>query len=1007
MSDFPEPTGTAESVYPISKETTTFFSVRDKIAFIVAGLVAFAGYWYTLAPSVTLEDSGGFLTAAHNLGVPHPPGYPVWTVLSWVWQSIIPFGSVAWRVNLLSAFLGALAVGCAALLISKSGRVMASRCGFLQRIQDGNAVPRIILASSVSAALLLAFSPVLWSQSVITEVYTLNAFFLMATLVLLYRWSFETERRGRLYLAAFLWGVSLTNHQTLVLLTVAFPTFVWFADRKLGRYVLAPILAVIVLGVLKMIVTPGSLLHQGAFSAAWVLAHGVGAGAWLYLLWRQGPGLAPMWRQTIATYAAVILGLALYGFLPLSSATNPPMNWGYTRTPTGFFHHFLRGQYEKVRTERTALQFWGQVNMFFDDLKAQFNIVYALIALVALFFYRDLAREDQHWLVFLLIAFLFLGLDYIFLSNPSFDRQKLFAERLFFLPCHCIYAVWIGYGLILGMGYILSERPQFEGAALPLALLVSALPLASVALNWADNEKRGHDFGYQFGYRMFKPGGGYPEMEKGAILFGGTDPGRFVPTYMIYVESQVPPRAKTQLPKYPESGTFDRRDVYIITQNALADRVYLNSVRDHYGPERPDPEDPESVKDRPGWQRGLLSFGLQHLGRAGMYPREAIWVPGESDLQTAFQQYLDELRTRPRLPGEDVKVEGGRVNVQGLASIMAVNGYVIREIFDHNKEQHAFYIEESNAIPWMYPYLEPYGIIFKINDQPLPQITPAMVARDRGYWDALFAGLHDDPRFNRDDVAEETFSKLRSAIGGLYAFRHMASEAEYAYKQAIALCPDGPDGNFHLAQLYVESGRFDDAVAVFEEYQRHDRYNLRIRGAIRVVQELKRQMGEIRELEQEYAAQPGDLPLALQLIDTYAKLQRTEAIDAIVTALLGGPNPPPEVFLQIAQRYLGIGRLDRAADLLTVMTQRYPQSQGAWYNLSLVQSARKNCDEAVWALERALSLDDADHHVLETIRHDKRLDNCRQYPQFQQLIGLQSNQPPSAVTLPGGATIAH
>ena len=114
-----------------------------------------------------------------------------------------------------------------------------------------------IFASAVSASLILAFSPVMWSQSVITEAYALDAFLLMVTLMLLYRWSFEPERRGRLYLAAFLWGVSLTNHQTLVLLTVAFPTFVWLADRKLGRDLLVPILAVIVLGVFKMIVTPG------------------------------------------------------------------------------------------------------------------------------------------------------------------------------------------------------------------------------------------------------------------------------------------------------------------------------------------------------------------------------------------------------------------------------------------------------------------------------------------------------------------------------------------------------------------------------------------------------------------------------------------------------------------------------------------------------------------------------------------------------------------------------
>ncbi len=996
-----------ESARGISHVATPFFSVCDKVAFVLASTVAFAGYWYTLAPSVTLEDAGGFLTVACNLGVPHPPGYPVWTILAWIWQWMIPFGSVAWRVNLMSAFFGALAVGCAALLISKSGRVMASRCGFLQQIENERGLRRIILASSVSASLILAFSPVMWSQSVITAVCALNAFFLMATLVLLYRWSFETERRGRLYLAAFLWGVSLTNHQTLVLLTVAFPTFVWLADRKLGRDVLVPILAVIVLGVLKMMVTRDSLFHQGGFSAIWILAHGVGAGVWLYLLWREGHGLLLMWRQVIATYAAVILGLTLYAYLPLSSATNPPMNWGYTRTVAGFLHHFTRGQYEKIHTERTALQFWGQVNMFFDDLKTQFNIVYALIALVALFFYRDLAREDRNWLVFLLIAFLFLALDYIFFSNPVFEKQKQFTNLVFFLPCHCLYALWIGYGLILGAGYLVSEKPWLQGAALPMALLVCALPIVSVAINWADNEERGHDFGYQFGYRMLKPGGGYPEMDKGAVLFGGTDPGRFVPTYMIYVESQVPPRARTQLAKYPESATFDRRDVYILTQNALADRTYMDCVRDHYGAGRPDPKNPETLKDRSGWQRALFHFAWQGLGREEAYPQEAIWVPGESDFQMALQQYLEELRARPRLPGEDVKVEGGRVSVQGLASIMAVNGYVIREIFDHNRDRHAFYIEESYAIPWLYPYLEPYGIILKINRDPLPQITPAMVARDRAYWDALFEDLHHDPRFNRDDVAEKTFSKLRSAIGGLYSFRHMVPEAEYAYKQAIALCPDGPDGNFHLAQLYVELGRFDDAVAVLEEYQRRDRYNLRIREAIKIVQELKRQTGEERDLEQQYAAQPGDLPLALLLIDSYARHQRTDAIDEIVTALLARPSLPAGIFLQIGQRYLALGRLDRATDLLTVMTQRYPQNQVAWYNLCVVESARKNCDAAVAALERALSLDDADHHLLDAIRRDPRLDNCRQHPRFRQIMGQQSNQPRSSAVLPGGITITH
>jgi len=106
-----------------------------------------------------------------------------------------------------------------------------------------------------------------------------------------------------------------------------------------------------------------------------------------------------------------------------------------------------------------------------------------------------------------------------------------------------------------------------------------------------------------------------------------------------------------------------------------------------------------------------------------------------------------------------------------------------------------FYVEESYVIPWMYPYLTPAGIIMKINHDPLPspqqdpQLWEGIVKRDRAYWDKLSEELNARPQFHRDSDAQKTFSKLRSAIGGLYASRQMAVEAEYAFKQALQLCP--------------------------------------------------------------------------------------------------------------------------------------------------------------------------------------------------------------------------
>jgi len=137
----------------------------------------------------------------------------------------------------------------------------------------------------------------------------------------------------------------------------------------------------------------------------------------------------------------------------------------------------------------------------------------------------------------------------------------------------------------------------------PLVALFAILPIRSILAHWADNEQRGHYFGYWFGHDMFTPpfldpATGkfsydlkrreellktpqarliYPEMDQDTVLYGGTDPGRFNPTYMIFCESFVPPSKRNFM-----NPKFDRRDVYLITQNALADGTYLNYIRAQY-----------------------------------------------------------------------------------------------------------------------------------------------------------------------------------------------------------------------------------------------------------------------------------------------------------------------------------------------------------------------------------------------------------------------------------------
>ena len=80
------------------------------IAFLLAG-AAFALYVATLAPTVLAGDGGEFQFVPYLLGVAHPTGYPLYTLLGWAWSHLLPVGDVAYRLNLFSAFWAALAVG--------------------------------------------------------------------------------------------------------------------------------------------------------------------------------------------------------------------------------------------------------------------------------------------------------------------------------------------------------------------------------------------------------------------------------------------------------------------------------------------------------------------------------------------------------------------------------------------------------------------------------------------------------------------------------------------------------------------------------------------------------------------------------------------------------------------------------------------------------------------------------------------------------------------------------
>src|SRR4051812_23457809 len=176
---------------------------RDALLGAALALAALVLYERTMVRAVVGGDPGDFQIAAVVLGVPHPPGYPLWVLLAHLFYTLIPINSPAWRVNLTSPVYAALAVG----LVYAINR----RLGVRPWLAAG-------------AAALLAIAPEFWGEAIEPRAYALNALQVALALWLLLGWRDAPVPRRRYWLGAFglVAGSFLANHATSLTLLPGF-----------------------------------------------------------------------------------------------------------------------------------------------------------------------------------------------------------------------------------------------------------------------------------------------------------------------------------------------------------------------------------------------------------------------------------------------------------------------------------------------------------------------------------------------------------------------------------------------------------------------------------------------------------------------------------------------------------------------------------------------------------------------------------------------------------------
>jgi len=641
-------------------------------------------YFICLAPEVTLEDSGELCTASFYAGIPHPPGYPFWTIYTWLWTTLVPFRNIAWRVALAEASTAAMAAGVLAFMVSRGSSMLMEGIEELKNM-TGKWESAICMVCGITAGLMMALGSSMWKESVvINRISLFGVPWMMLVLLCLMRWNYAPQQRYYLYLGFFFLGICSTIHQTLTMAIMGIEIGVAARDAKLGRDLFALNSVVYLLGLIAKaahMVTFFDTTTPMVFTI--YNAVGLGSMAACAYLTIKTTGMGTEWKAVLLIGLLSFCGSSFYFYEAISGMTNPPMEWGYPRTVEGFWHALSRGQYEKINPTdvfKDPGHFMIELGMLVTGLADAFSWVAMFFAVLPFLFLLKMKKRERSWIIIIGAIYPFLGVLLAITLNPTRERQTADLVKVFFTASHAIVALLIGYGLALSAAFMATNYQRFRrwglagaGVGVALALysltdttakhyfglsgeldmgalphwiaqsfapgqfgspviaslglllmtlvflgavffyrdraplgialgLFSLLPVYSGMSHWFHSEQHNHWFGYWFGHDMFTPpfigpdgkltydsklrdaaakgphgAMVYPEMARDAVLYGGTDPGRFCPTYTIFCESFIP---HTHQPDQDQN--YDRRDVYIITQNALADNTYLDYIRAQY-----------------------------------------------------------------------------------------------------------------------------------------------------------------------------------------------------------------------------------------------------------------------------------------------------------------------------------------------------------------------------------------------------------------------------------------
>ena len=263
-------------------------------------------------------------------------------------------------------------------------------------------------------------------------------------------------------------------------------------------------------------------------------------------------------------------------------------------------------------------------------------------------------------------------------------------------------------------------------------------------------------------------------LRPGMVYVGGTDNGRWIPELL--------------------NDTSEGERHVVVTQNGLADGTYLDYL---------------SV---------LYSDRLSTLT--------------EEDSSRAFQEYIADAQKRfqhdqqfpdePKQvrPGEDIKMEDGRVQVSGQVAVMSINEKLLQALMQKNPDL-SFALQESFPLKGTYAEADPLGPLMELHTQDGQNtFTADRAAQSLDYWRTTTQNVLADPEASGSTAALKSYSHDATSAANLLAAHGYSAEAEQAYRLSSQLWPGNPEPIGGLAEILFRTGRADEAQRLLDEFVR-------------------------------------------------------------------------------------------------------------------------------------------------------------------------------------------